>query len=262
MKPDHERPIVLAAGVRSPMARAGGRFRAEDAGHLGAQVARELFSRTGLLPEQIDQVIVGCAGPPHDQANIGRVIGLRAGVPERVPGFTVARNCASGMEAVTNAATCIRAGEAEVVLAMGVEVMSAFPLMFGKKMTNLFAKLNSARTLPKRLKAISAFRPSFLAPRVAIMEGLTDPVSGLIMGKTAELLARDFDVTREEADQYAAESHARAKRARDAGRFVPELEAHLPLGARPGDTALDHDDSIRDDQTVEKLAKLRPYFEK
>ena len=254
--------IVLAAGLRSPMARAGGKFLREDAGHLAAEISRELLARTSLDPGVFDQVILGCAGPPHDQANLGRVVGLRAGLPERVPGLTIARNCASGMEAVTSAATWIRAGEAEVVLAIGVEVMSSFPLIYSARMTELFRRLSTAKSLPQRLSALASFRPSFLAPRVALMEGLTDPISGLIMGRTTELIARDFGVTREESDAYAAESHARAERARDAGRFQREIVPVLPLGSRPGASALEHDDSIRDGQTVDKLAKLKPYFEK
>lgn len=254
--------IVLAAGLRTPWARAGGAFAKEDAGHLGADVARELVARTGIEPDAFDEVVVGCVGPPHDQANVARVIGLRAGIPRHVPARTVARNCASGIESVTTAAASIRAGVGDLFLAMGVEVMSAYPLIFGEKMTGLFGRLMRAKSPVQKLKAIGSFRPSFLAPRVALMEGLTDPISDLLMGQTAELLARDFGITRRDCDEYAAESHRRAARARDAGRFTREILPVLPLGAREGSTTVLHDDTIRDDQTVERLAKLRPYFEK
>jgi acetyl-CoA C-acetyltransferase/acetyl-CoA acyltransferase len=254
--------IVLAAGVRSPWARAGGAFRGEDAGHLGARVARELLARTALDPSAIDEVIVGCVGPPHDQANVGRVIALRAGVPRAVPARTVGRNCASGMDAVTSAVMAIRAGEGELYLTMGVEVMSAYPLIYGPKMTRLFEGLSSAKGLGARLATLAKFRPSFLKPRIALMEGLTDPISGLIMGSTAELLARDFGLTRAECDRYALQSHQRAARARDKGRFEREIVPILPLGAKPGQDALLHDDSIRDELSLEKLGRLKPYFEK
>ena len=254
--------IVLAAGLRSSWARAGGAFAQEDAGHLGARVARELLARTPIDPADLDEVIVGCVGPPHDQANIGRVIGLRAGVPQHVPGRTVARNCASGIEAVTAAVSSIRSGEGELYLTMGVEVMSAYPLIYGRKMTGLFASLMKAKGIGARLGAIAKFRPSFLKPRVALLEGLMDPISGLLMGSTAELLARDFGITREECDQYALQSHQRTARARDAGRFEPEILPVLPAGARTGQNALLHDDSVRDGLTLEKLGRLRPYFEK
>src|SRR5262245_29151924 len=133
---------VLAAGLRTPWCRAGVAFAREDAGHLGALVAREIVARSGIDPAAIDEVIVGCVGPPHDQANVARVIGLRAGIPRAVPARTVARNCASGIEAVTTAATEIDAGRGSLYLCLGVEVMSAYPLLMGEKLTRFFDRLN------------------------------------------------------------------------------------------------------------------------
>lgn len=256
------RRVVILAGWRTPLARAGGAFAQEDAGHIGAAIARETIARAGVDVAEIDEVIVGCAGPPHDSANVGRVIGLRAGVPESVPGRTVARNCASGMEAITSAATCIEAGRGSLYLVLGVEMMSRFPLIMGERLTRFFARLSSAKTPLQKAGVMASFRPAMLAPRIALMEGLTDPISGLIMGKTAEILAREWSITREDADRYALESHARAKAARAAGTFAREIVPHLPLGARAGASALDHDDAVRDNQTLELLAKLKPYFEK
>ena len=234
----------------------------EDAGHLGAAVSRELLTRHDLDPASFDELIAGCVGPPFDQANVARVIALRAGLPEEVPARTVARNCASGMEAVTSAIANIRAGLGHTYLCVGVEVMSSYPLVMGPKLTDFFARLSRARTAGARLKTILSFRPSMLKPRIALVEGLTDPVSGLIMGKTAEVLARDFGLTREQCDAYALESHRRAKMARDADCLSDEILPVLPAGAKKGASSLAHDDGVRDDQTLEALAKLRPYFEK
>lgn len=256
------RSLVIAAGLRSPWARAGGAFAGEDAGHLSARVMRELLARTGLDPAQLDEVIVGCVGPSHDQANVARVAALRAGVPERVPSRTVARNCASGIEAVTTAITEILAGVGDTYLCAGVEVMSAYPLLQSRGMTKLFSKLMTAKSLGGKLSALASFRPSFLTPRVALLEGLRDPISGLLMGETAEVVARDFGITREQADAYAARSHHRARDARDSGRLGREILPVLGLGARKNASALEHDDGIRDEQSPEALAKLRPYFEK
>lgn len=256
------RSIVLAAGLRSPWSRAGGAFGAEDAGHLGGRVLRELLARTGLDPAELDEVIVGCVGPSHDQANIARVAALRAGVPQQIPARTVARNCASGIEAVTTAVTEILAGIGDTYLCAGVEVMSAYPLLQSRGMTKLFARLMGARSVGAKLSALASFRPSHLTPRVALLEGLRDPISGLLMGQTAEVVARDFGITRDEADAYAARSHRRARDARDRGRFADEIVPMLGLGARPGARSLEHDDGIRDEQSPEALAKLRPYFEK
>ena len=253
-------PIVLAAGLRTPWAKAGGAFKKEDAGHLGARLTRELLAQTALDPKYLAEVVAGCVGPPHDQANVGRVIAIRAGVPEHVPAKTVARNCASGMEAVTSAVTSICAGDGDLYLSLGVEVMSQYPLIYGPKMTQLFTRLMAARSLGQRLGALASFRPSFLKPRVALMEGLNDPTCGLLMGQTAEVLARDFHITREDADRYALESHKRARKARDAGRLAREILPIHPVGGQGA--ALEHDDSIRDNQTIEALQKMRPYFEK
>ncbi|MDZ4772609.1 MAG: acetyl-CoA C-acyltransferase [Planctomycetota bacterium] len=259
---DSRRQVVIVGGWRTPLARAGGVFAREDAGHIGAAIARETIARCNIDVEDVDEVIVGCAGPPHDQANVGRVIGLRAGIPERVPGRTVARNCASGMEAITEAATCIEAGRGDMYLVLGVEMMSRFPLIMGDRLTRFFAKLSSARSLGQRVATLASFRPSMMAPRIALMEGLTDPISGMIMGKTAELLAREWNVSREDADRFALESHARAKAAREAGILKREIVPFLPIGAREGQHALAHDDAVRDNQSMESLAKLKPYFEK
>ncbi len=262
MSETNDRRIVLAAGLRLPQARAGGAFAREDAGHLGATIARELLARTELDPGELDEVVVGCVGPPHDQANVGRVVALRAGVPRSVPAHTVGRNCASGMQAVTAAATRIQAGRGELFLCVGVEVMSAYPLLYNDRAVGFFSRLMRARSLPGRLRALASFRPSMLAPRVALTEGLTDPTVDLIMGSTAEVLAREFGITREDADEYALASHLRAKQARERGRMDSEIVAHVPLGAKEGTSSLRYDDGIRDDQTPQALAKLKPYFEK
>jgi len=253
---------VIAAGLRTAQTRAGGQFRREDAGRLGAAVTRELLARTGLDAAQLDEVIFGCVGQPQNQVNVARVIAIRAGVPQRVPAHTVGRNCASGMQALTSAVVQIEAGRGELFLCGGVEVMSAYPLTYGPEMTALFEQLSRARTLPARLAALASFRPWHLKPRVALLEGLTDPTCGLIMGRTAELLARDWSITREQGDALALESHSRAERARANGRFAREIAPVMPLGARDGAQSVLADDGIREGQSLEALAKLKPYFEK
>ena len=254
--------IVVAAGLRLPQAKAGGAYMGDDAAHLGTAVCRELFARTGIDQAAFDEVVCGSVGPPHDQANVGRVIALRAGVPRSIPAYTVARNCASGMQAVTSAATSILAGRGSMYLAVGVEHMSGYPLIFNQRATRFFAALAGARSLGARLKVIASWRPAMLAPRIALLEGLTDPVTDMIMGSTAELLARDFGITREEADIYAAESHNRAQAARERGRMDREIMPYLPLAARTKQKALAADDGIRDGQSPAALARLKPYFEK
>jgi acetyl-CoA acetyltransferase family protein len=254
--------LVLAAGIRTPFVKAGGAFAREDAAHLGALVARELLARTGVDPAALSEVIAGCVGPPFTQANVGRVIALRAGVPRAVPARTVARNCASGFEAVTSAAANLLAGVGDLYLCVGVEHMSGYPLAYNEEATKFFSGMMKAKSAGHRLGALLKFRPRMLQPRVTLLEGLTDPTTGLIMGRTAEVLARDWNLTREECDRFALESHRRVKLSRDSGRLAQEILPVLPLGARDGAAAVQHDDGVRDDQTLAALAKLKPFFEK
>lgn len=256
-----KRSIVLAAGWRTPWVKAGGALRNEDAARVGAAVARETLATSGIDAGALDEVVFGCVGPPHDQVNVARVIALRAGVPRQVPAMTVARNCASGMEAVTTAATRILAGRGELLLAGGVELMSAYPLVYGPEMTDFFARLARAKSAGQKLAALARFRPWHLKPRIALVEGLTDPTCGLIMGRATELLVREFGLTRLEGDQLAVESHARAEAARKSGRFAREIVPLMPQGAKDGKTVRD-DDGIREGQSLEQVQKLKPYFEK
>jgi len=166
------------------------------------------------------------------------------------------------MESVTSAIASILAGQGTAYLCGGVEVMSAYPLVMGKKLTKLFGALSRTRSLGQALGVWSTFRPAYLTPRIALVEGLTDPVSGMLMGETAELLAREFDIPREASDEYACQSHLRAASARDAGRFDEEILPWMPLGAREGARSECHDDGIRDGQTTKALAKMKPYFVK
>ncbi|MCB9913612.1 MAG: thiolase family protein [Planctomycetes bacterium] len=254
--------IVLAAGLRTPQVKAGGVFAKEDAAHLGSRLVRELLARCAMDGSELDEVLVGCVGPPAGQANVARVIGLRAGIPESVPARTLGRNCASGMEAVSAAVQAILAGQGTAYLCAGVEAMSAYPLQMGPGLTKLFTRLSRTRSLPQALGVWASFRPRDLAPTVALVEGLTDPVSGMLMGETAELLAREHGIAREASDAYACRSHLRAAAARDAGRFDAEILPWLPLGSPDGARSLRHDDGIRDGQTVQALGKMKPYFVK
>jgi acetyl-CoA C-acetyltransferase/acetyl-CoA acyltransferase len=252
------RNLVIVDGVRTPFLRLGTEFAALGADELGRLAFSALLTRTGFDPARVDEVIIGCVGQPMDAANVARVIALRAGVPPEVPAISVHRNCASGFEAITQAWEKLQAGRGEVFLVGGAESMSQYPLAFTPAAAAKFGELTKAKTLGARLRAFARFRPrDFLAPRVGLKLGLTDPVSGLNMGQTAELLAREAGLTRAELDAFAAESHRRALAARErlreeiAPAFIP------PAFAQP---VLD-DNGPREDSTPEKLARLRPVFE-
>lgn len=253
--------IAIISGFRSPMGKAGGVLKNISAHDLGARIAKEVVIRSKIDPEKIDEVIVGNVAQPGDAANIARVISLKAGLPEKIPAFTVHRNCASGMEAITTGAMKILNDEAEIILAGGVESMSNIPLMFGKKMTNLFANLFKSKTIGQKLSVLSTFRPSFLKPIVGVVQGLTDPISGLIMGCTAENVAKDFKITRLEQDELATSSHNRAESATAKGVFKEEIIPVFNNDER-NSLMIEEDEGIRKGQTVQALGKLKPYFEK
>src|SRR5690606_22322770 len=202
--------VAVVAGVRTPFAKAGTDLKNCSAVHLGVSAAQNALARAEVPAQDLDEVVFGNAGTPADAANISRVIALRAGVPESVPAYTVHRNCASAMEAIAQGCLKIGAGLAQTLLTGGTESMSNFPLIYGQEMTAFFDRLNRAKSPADKVAVMSTFRPAMLAPRISILEGLTDPVSGLNMGQTAELLARDFHITRNEQDAFALKSHQKA----------------------------------------------------
>ena len=250
-------PCWILAGVRTPLVKAGGAFQRTPAYELGRIAMAELLARENLDPLRLGQVVFGNCAQPAEAANITRVAALRAGVPERVPGLTVHRNCASGMEAVADACYRISAEDARIVLAGGMENMSQIPLLFRQEYADWLGGLMRAKSLPAKLAALSRFRPRMLQPRIALAEGLTDLVCGLNMGETAEVLSREFHITREQQDEFALSSHQRAIAARPLLR-----EEIVPVFPAPGFEPVTDDVGPREGQTLEALARLRPYFDR
>jgi acetyl-CoA C-acetyltransferase/acetyl-CoA acyltransferase len=237
--------------------KAGGAFRRTPVYELGRVAVSELVSRNDLDPARLDEVILGNCGQPSEAANTARIVALRAGIPEPVPAATVHRNCASGMESVADAAYRIQSGAARLVLAGGMESMSLMPLQYTQEYAEWLEGLMRAKTLPQRLGMFSRFRPRMLAPRIALAEGLTDLVCGLNMGETAEVLSREFRIRRERQDEFALMSHQRAIAARE--RLREEI---APVFAAPAYEAVRDDIGPREGQTLEALAKLKPYFDR
>jgi acetyl-CoA acyltransferase len=252
--------IVITHGLRTVFAKAGTALRTVPAVELGRQAVVELLARADIDPERIDDVVIGCAGNPIDAANIARVVALRAELPRRLPAVTVQRNCGSGMESIAVAAERIRTGRAEVVLAGGIESMSDYPLLFRDSAKRLFEKMFAARTLGERIAVLTKFRLRDLRPEISLLTGLTDPVCGLNMGETAEVLAKEFAIEREEQDRFALRSHELAVAAEEAGRFDAE---RVPVFLPPRmDETVEKDVGPRPGQSMEALAKLRPAFDR
>jgi len=252
-------PLYVIDGIRTPFCKMGTALAGADAIELGRTVASALLARTGLDPAQIDEVIFGCVGQPAEAANASRVIALRAGVPEGVPAVTVHRNCASGFEALTQAAERVAAGRGDIFLVGGTENMSRYPLLYNERATRKFGEVAKARTTVQKIRGLLKFRPADFAPRVTLQLGLSDPVCGCNMGQTAETLARDWRISREAQDEFALRSHTRAASARD--KLAEEMWPVYPRGgSKP--MAVTDDNGVRENQTMEALAKLRPVFEK
>ena len=253
--------IAIVSGFRSPMGKAGGVLKNVTAHDLGARIAKEVVLRSKIDPNKIDEVIVGNVANLSDAANLARVITLKAGLPESIPAFTVHRNCASGMEAMTTGAMKILNDEAEIILVGGVESMSHAPLLYGPKMTDLFTNLSKAKTFGQKIAVFLTFRLNFLKPIIGMVQGLTDPISGLIMGCTAENIAKDFGISRADQDEFALLSNHRAEAAMNNGIFKEEI---IPVfnNDEKKSMMIEEDEGVRKGQTIEVLSKLKPYFEK
>lgn len=248
--------IYIIDGARTPFLKARnapGPFAASD---LATAAGSALLMRQRFRPDQLDEVILGCASPSPDEVNIGRVVALRMGCGQKVPGWTVMRNCASGMQALDSALANIRSGRSELVLAGGVDALSRAPLLFSDAFVRWLSGWYAAKTAGQKFAALRRLKLGSLAPVIGIMKGLTDPIVGQLMGQTAENLAWRFGISREEMDVFAARSHQRVTAAQDQGHFAEIVS----LIDRDGAVYKD-DDGVRRDSTASALAKLKPFFD-
>jgi acetyl-CoA C-acetyltransferase len=255
MKPVTE--VYLVDGLRTPFLKAGNQRGPFTAADLAVFCARGLLQRQSFPLEAIGEVITGCMIPSTDEANISRVIGLRLGLPHSVPAFTVQRNCASGLQAIDSACQDILLGKHQVVLAGGTEAMSHAPLLHQPEFINWLGRWASARNWRQRGRCLTQLRPAMFKPIISLLRGLQDPLVGLSMGQTAEILANRFAITREAMDEFAVESHQRLAAAYQQG-FMQEV---APLIDTQGKVYA-QDTGLRVDSTVEKLARLKPVFDK
>lgn len=259
------RPLAVLAGARTPFCKAFTEMGPLTAVELGTHALDSAIKKSGITVNDLDEVIFGNVSGQPDSANVARVISLRAGVPEDRIAHTVNRNCASGMESIIAAwhsllhqSTCKAKGghtvKPRLIAAGGTESMSNIPMFYNNEGKDFWMRLARSKSLRQKLKTLVSFRTSMLRPVIGIELGLTDPVSKMNMGQTAELLASDFGITRLEQDQFALTSHLRAaaasKRCFISGEIVPINEV------------VTKDNGPRPNQTVEQLAKLRPLFQR
>jgi acetyl-CoA acyltransferase len=272
-----DRDVILVEGVRTPFAKAGTKLKDVHPAELGRVAVHELIERTNLDVNVVDEVIMGNTGNPPDTVNIARVIALRAGIPLKTPAFSVHRNCASALESITTGYERVRAGTCDVVISGGTETMSQLPLLMSRPFVKAFERLSGARNTTQQLGALWSLLKADLKqvvelattaplastphkPRISVIEGLTDPFVGINMGQTAELLAREWNLSREEQDAFALASHQKAVAAQNAGRLKEEITSvFLPPAFKE---TVGEDVGPRPDQSMEQLAKLKPFFDR
>lgn len=254
-----DRRVAILSGARTPFAKSGGALKDVHAADLGKRAIQETLYRANWPADDLDEVILGNVVMPVDAANLARVSAIWAGVPVRVPGLTMQRNCASGMEAIAEAAARIRTGRGRAILAGGAESMSNIPLLFPADTMEPMAQLGRAKSFMQKASAATALRPHHFHPIAGLELGLTDPTCDMIMGKTAELLAQEWGISRLEQDEYALRSHQRAVEAAETGKFNDEM---FPFYAGDRFTPVTGDTGPRPGQTMEALAKLKPIFDR
>jgi acetyl-CoA C-acetyltransferase len=251
------RPVFIVDGSRTPFlkARSGpGPFTPVD---LAVQCGRPLLARQPFAASAFDQVILGCVNVIADEMNSARVAALRLGMGESMVAFTVQINCGSGMQSIDTAYRYIREGTADLILAGGTEALSHAPLVWPQAGVRWFAGLAGAKSIGARIAALLKTRPGYFKPVIGLERGLTDPITELNMGQTAEVVGHLFGITREQSDAYAVESHRRLASAQSQGWLKGEIETAFSRDGR----FYDHDDGVRPDSTLEALAKLKPVFE-
>jgi len=271
------RDVVIVEGVRTPFAKSGTKLAKVHPAELGRAALRELIAKINLDVNIVDEVIVGNTGNPADSVNIGRVVALNAGIPQKTSAYTVHRNCASALESISHGFEKIKSGTMDVVIAGGTENMSQIPWLMPQRFQDLLNALVSAKTAGQRLGTLGSLlsadlkqvwelvsTPPMLSTRHkpvnGVMQGLTDPFVGINMGQTAEILAKEWGLSRKEQDEFALRSHLLASKAAKEGKMKGEV---IPYQIPPDfKEVLENDSGPRDNQTMEALSKLKPFFDK
>lgn len=252
------RAVYLVDGTRTPFLKARGKRGPFTPVDLAVQCGRPLLARQPVAPDAYDMVILGCVNVIADEMNPARVAALRLGMGDRMVAFTVQINCGSGMQSIDTAYRYIREGSADMILAGGTDALSHAPLVFGEEAVGWLSGMQRAPGPVAKARAAVNIRPGDLKPVVGLERGLTDPITDLGMGQTAEILAHRFGIDRAMADAYALESHQRLARAQEDDTLDEEV---MPAFDRDG-KVYEKDDGVRKDGTMESLAKLKPAFER
>lgn len=274
-QPKTARDVVIVEGVRTPFAKSGTKLKSIHAALLGQAALKELIAKTNLNVDLVDEVIMGNTGSPSDAVNISRVVALNSGIPLKTSAVTVHRNCASALESISSGYERIKSGTMDMIIAGGTENMSQMPLIIPDSIKSIIERLGSAKSASGKISALwdwlmadlkqikemattAPFVKTKYKPIIALAEGLTDPFVGMNMGMTAEVIAKEFNISRREQDEYALKSHQKATAAKV--KIKEEMTAfYLPPEYKE---TLTEDIGPRDNQTMEALQKLKPFFDK
>ena len=248
------RRVAIIGGCRTPFSKSGTDLKHLSAVDLGKVAVRELISRTNLDVNEIDHLVYGTVIQSLEEPNIAREVGLGSGIPPTVPAFVVGRACASANQAITSAAEHIALGLADVAIAGGAESLTDIPILVSDEMRDALVAASKARTIGDRLKAFSKIRPVHLKPNAP---AIAEPTTGLTMGQSAEKMAQENGITREEQDKWALRSHQLAWAATEDGRLTQEIAPVFVEGK-----AITRDNGIRGDTSLEKLGTLKPAFDR
>lgn len=251
------RRAAVVAGLRTPFVKAGTHFADLDVLDLARVVTVELLQRTDLDPAQVDHVLYGNVTRPIKYSNLARELVLAAGLPRSVPAATVSLACASACQAITDATNLVERGYADVVVAGGVEMLSNVPIALSQPLARALVGASQARTLPARIQSFAGLQLADLAP---VAPSIAETSTGLSMGQSAELMAKENGISRGEQDAWALGSHQKAAAAWDDGRLAEEVAPVYV--ANDGGRAVLNDTHIRRDSTLEKLAALKPVFDR
>src|SRR6266568_1037570 len=222
-------------------------------------VTRELLERTSLDAAEVDAVIFGQVVPSALVPNVAREVSLLPQFPREIPAYSLNRACASSAQAVANASDEIALGDADVVLAGGVESLSDIPILASRRLADILVEASKAKTLGARLRTFSRIRPRDLVP---VSPAIAEPSTGETMGQSAEKMAKENHIARDAQDRWALRSHELAARGTDDGRVTAEIVPWFGPGGRAGDGVVTQDNGIRRDTSLEQMAKLKPVFDR
>ncbi len=248
--------VAVVAGLRIPFARQGTYYRTVSAIDLGRMVVRDLLARTGVEGHRIDRLVFGQVVVLPKAPNIAREIVLGTDLPVTCDAYSVSRACATSFQSVAEICNAIRLGDIEVGIAGGADSSSVLPIGFSDRMAQKFVRLSKARSVGERLKIISSMRPKDFAP---VPPAIAEFTTGLRMGDSAEQMAKDHGISREEQDEFALRSHRLAHQAWEEGKLNEEVTMAF---AEPYRDVLARDENIRADSSLEKLSRLKPVFDR